>query len=146
MGTEYFEPQYEDENVKEHIHNSGGEKPELTCISEEGIADMDLPDNFLDDLDFVGDCITSCDKVENYLMLSEFENNLNAELPILLEKKGRRFSLPKNKQPNSNGHRKDKENVEETQEFKSIKKLNSKWQPPGYLNNRAISVIDEASV
>jgi len=39
-------------------------KPELTCISEEGIADMDLPDNLLDDLDYIGDCITSCNKVK----------------------------------------------------------------------------------
>lgn len=55
---------------------NGLEKPELTCISEE-IADMDIPDNLLDELDYVGDCITSCNKVENYLMLSEFENNLS---------------------------------------------------------------------
>lgn len=41
-------------------------KPELTCISEEGIADMDLPDNLLDDLDYIGDCITSCNKVRNF--------------------------------------------------------------------------------
>lgn len=41
------------------------DKPELTCISEEGIADMDLPDNILDDLDYIGDCITSCNKVRN---------------------------------------------------------------------------------
>lgn len=39
----------------------GGDKAELTCISEEGIADMDLADNMLYDLDF--DCITSCNKV-----------------------------------------------------------------------------------
>lgn len=39
------------------------DKPELTCISEEGIADMDLPDNILDAFDYIGDCITSCDKV-----------------------------------------------------------------------------------
>lgn len=38
-----------------------GEKPELTCISEEGIADMDLPDDILDELDYIG--ITSCNKV-----------------------------------------------------------------------------------
>lgn len=57
------------------------EKPELTCISEEGIADMDLPDNIFDDFDIIGDCITSCNKVENYLMLSEFENNLNVKIP-----------------------------------------------------------------
>lgn len=39
------------------------EKPELTCISEEGIADMDLPDNIFDEYDYIGDCITSCNKV-----------------------------------------------------------------------------------
>lgn len=37
----------------------GGDKAELTCISEEGIADMDYRDNLLDDLED----ITSCDKV-----------------------------------------------------------------------------------
>lgn len=48
---------------------NGLEKPELTCISEEGIADMDLPDNILDEFDFnvVDDndeeIITSCNKV-----------------------------------------------------------------------------------
>lgn len=40
------------------------DKPELTCISEEGIADMDLPDNIFDDFDYIGDCITSCNKVQ----------------------------------------------------------------------------------
>lgn len=43
-----------------------GMEKELTCISEEGIADMDLPDNLLDDLDFENDdidIITSCNKV-----------------------------------------------------------------------------------
>ncbi|GFT13032.1 monocarboxylate transporter 12 [Nephila pilipes] len=44
-------------------------KQELTCISEEVIMD-----NIFDDL--VDDCITSCNKEEKYLMLSEFENNL----------------------------------------------------------------------
>ena len=39
-------------------------KPELTCISEEGIADMDLPDNILEELEYL-DNITSCNKVEN---------------------------------------------------------------------------------
>ncbi|KDR14200.1 hypothetical protein L798_12001, partial [Zootermopsis nevadensis] len=47
----------------------------------------------LDDLDYIGDCITSCNKVENYLMLSEFENNLIAEMPVILDRKGRRWSL-----------------------------------------------------
>lgn len=52
-------------------------RPELTCISEEGM--LDLPDNILDELEYfdINDCMTSCDQVENYLMLSEYENNLN---------------------------------------------------------------------
>jgi hypothetical protein len=49
-----------------------GDKPELTCISEEGIADMDLPDNLLDDLDYIGDCITSCNKVMDRLDLVDY--------------------------------------------------------------------------
>jgi hypothetical protein len=55
-------------------------KPELTIYSEEGIADMDLPDNLLmmDDLEYL-DNITSCNKVENCLMLSEYEQNLIKE-------------------------------------------------------------------
>ncbi|XP_058825052.1 monocarboxylate transporter 12-like isoform X2 [Topomyia yanbarensis] len=94
IGPELLIPQLSD-GAAEPIN--GLDKPELTCISEEGIADMDLPDNLLDDLDYVGDCITSCNKVENYLMLSEFENNLSAEVPILLDKRGRRLSLSKTK-------------------------------------------------
>lgn len=52
---------------------NGLEKPELTCISEEGIADMDLPDNLLDDFDFNNDdnddeVITSCNKVGKFLL------------------------------------------------------------------------------
>lgn len=53
---------------------NGLEKPELTCISEEGIADMDLPDNVLDDFDFNNDdddndeeVITSCNKVRTLI-------------------------------------------------------------------------------
>ncbi|GFU57763.1 hypothetical protein TNCV_3639101 [Trichonephila clavipes] len=42
---------------------------ELTCISEEI-----LVENFLED--YIDDCITSCNKEEKFLMLSEFENNL----------------------------------------------------------------------
>ena len=54
-------------------------KPELTCISEEGIADMELPDNLLAELEIELENITSCNKVENYLMLSEYEQNLSKE-------------------------------------------------------------------
>lgn len=60
LGSELLVPQISDGIVEPII---GMDKPELTCISEEGIADMDLPDNLLDDLDYVGDCITSCNKV-----------------------------------------------------------------------------------
>ncbi len=49
----------------------GPTNAELTCISEEIVLD-----NFIDD-SVLNDCITSCNKNENYLMLSEFENNLN---------------------------------------------------------------------
>ncbi|GBL94222.1 Monocarboxylate transporter 10 [Araneus ventricosus] len=42
---------------------------ELTCISEEI-----LVENYLED--YIDDCITSCNKEEKYVMLSEFENNL----------------------------------------------------------------------
>ncbi|XP_050427858.1 monocarboxylate transporter 10 isoform X2 [Adelges cooleyi] len=102
------------------------DKPELTCISEEGIADMDLPDNLLDDLDYIGDCITSCNKVENYLMLSEFENNLIAEMPVIMDRKGRRWSLAKQAE-------------EETSK-------GGKWRLVAGPNSRLITVIDEASV
>lgn len=55
-------------------------KPELSLFSEEeGIADMDLPDHmFIDELEYL-DNITSCNKVENCLMLSEYEQNLIKE-------------------------------------------------------------------
>lgn len=83
IGSELFIPQAT-EKLDSAALNGGIEKPELTCISEEGIADMDLPDNLLDDLDYVGD-ITSCNKVENYLMLSEFENNLNVDGEVVAQ-------------------------------------------------------------
>ena len=47
---------------------------------------MDLPDHLLEELEYLGDCITSCDKVENFLMMSEYENNLvkTTEMPSQL--------------------------------------------------------------
>lgn len=45
---------------------------ELTCISEEGIADMDIPDHLLEELDFAADCITSCDKVSSTILSNHF--------------------------------------------------------------------------
>lgn len=124
----------------EMANTLGADKPELTCISEEGIADMDLPDNLLDDLDYIGDCITSCNKVENYLMLSEFENNLIAEMPIILDRKGRRWSLARSKGPAPGSQGGGSQGATEEEEVKP------KWRlmtaPP---NNRVITVIDEGS-
>ncbi|XP_076371803.1 monocarboxylate transporter 10-like isoform X2 [Tachypleus tridentatus] len=51
-------------------------RPELlTCISEEGL--VDLGDNNILDEWCMGECITSCNKEEKFLMISEFENNLH---------------------------------------------------------------------
>jgi len=120
----------------------GTDKPELTCISEEGIADMDLPDNLLEDFDYMGDCITSCNKVENYLMLSEFENNLIAEMPIIMDRRGRRWSVGRSKTNQSNCGQTS--SVQSTTNEEEVK---SKWRltnvPPN--SNRMITVIDEAS-
>lgn len=58
------------------------QKEEASIFSEEGIADMDLPDHLLlEEIEFL-DNITSCNKVENYLMLSEYEQNLIKETEI----------------------------------------------------------------
>lgn len=132
LGTDLLIPKLSDDHIEECA-----DKPELTCISEEGIADMDLPDNLLDDLDYAGECISSCNKVEKYLVLSEFENNLNAELPIILEKKGR-FSLPLMNNLINNSQ--DANDIE-------VEIINStKWKPPDFLKSRVITVIGEASV
>ena len=42
---------------------------ELTHFSEEGIADMDIPDHLLEELDFL-DNITSCDKVKDDITIT----------------------------------------------------------------------------
>ncbi|KAG7201410.1 hypothetical protein KM043_004170 [Ampulex compressa] len=127
----------------EMIDALGPDKPELTCISEEGIADMDLPDNLLEDLDYIGDCITSCNKVENYLMLSEFENNLIAEMPIIMDRRGRRWSLARSKGGQAScGQATGGQSTAEEEDSKP------KWRltnvPPN-ANSRVITVIDEAS-
>ncbi|XP_013778241.2 monocarboxylate transporter 12-like [Limulus polyphemus] len=55
-------------------------RPELlTCISEEGL--VDLGENNLLDEWCAAECITSCNKEEKFLMISEFENNLNENVP-----------------------------------------------------------------
>ncbi len=60
-------------DLKNHQQQQNEQCGELSIYSEEGIADMDLPDNFfLEELEML-DNITSCAKVENCLMLSEYE-------------------------------------------------------------------------
>lgn len=132
--------------------NEPRNKPELTCISEEGIADMDLPDDLLEELEYLGDCITSCDKVENYLMMSEYENNLvkQSEVPGILDKRRKRMlSLTKQQSlTNKDSPRKPLRALEKAGSASS-------HEPPAvanhraYLrsgNNRSITVIEEASV
>ena len=69
--------------------------------SDEEIPGIDIPDNILlDDFEFA-DNITSCNKVENVLMLSEYEQNLSKEKewgPLLMggpsnPKRNRKWSL-----------------------------------------------------
>lgn len=119
--------------------------PELTCISEEGGLDLDLdleiPEHLLEDLDCGGDCITSCNKVENYLMLSEYENNLIAELPNLNERRGRRWSVVVGNSPPQPS------SIHEEQSPENNSK-NAKWKKKCHnnTNNRLITVINEASL
>ncbi|KAF0311943.1 Monocarboxylate transporter 2 [Amphibalanus amphitrite] len=97
---------------------------ELTCISEEGIADMDIPDHILEELEIFGD-ITTCNQVENYLMLSEYENNLNGQGHEHADKRRRRSLL----QTTEDGRH----------------TLRESWRY--FLNrHRSITTIDEASV
>ena len=51
---------------------------DLSDYSDEGIAGIDIPENIFEELEFA-DNITSCNKVENVLMLSEYEQNLSKE-------------------------------------------------------------------
>lgn len=104
---------------------------------------MDLPDNILDDIEYIGDCITSCNKVENYLMLSEFENNLIAEMPIIMDRKGRKWSLARSKSIKANQSAAGPSTSQSILDEDDVK---SKWLlMPAPINNRAITVIEEAS-
>ncbi|KAL1492002.1 hypothetical protein ABEB36_012511 [Hypothenemus hampei] len=122
------------------VVSGGGDKGELTCISEEGIADMDLPDDLLDDLDYIGDCITSCNKVENYLMLSEFENNLFAEMPSVLDRKGRRWSLA------GFLHNREAERLRDLENERAAKKAPAKGSKFGFFTSKIMTMVDESSV
>lgn len=71
------------ENIAESGNAGGVDKPELTCISEEGIADMDLPDNLFEDFDYIGDCITSCNKV---IYMLHFIEHISFSFCLLLSR------------------------------------------------------------
>lgn len=60
------------------------DKPELTCISEEGIADMDFADNLFGDFDYARERITSCDKVINLIFFFFLFKNIIFHLIFLI--------------------------------------------------------------
>ena len=150
-------PDIEDElfpqlaNRKSYSYEDIGDfkKPELTCISEEGIADMELPDNLLDELEILEN-ITSCNKVENYLMLSEYEQNLSKEKESPISKRGRRWSLVRQQSTEQDGHQMEfkKLSVSGAKEMKrrsrEIRSFKSAWRNAG--PRRTITTIDEDSV
>lgn len=63
ISEEFVMDPLENGNIIIPLDAAANDKAELTCISEEGIADMDFPDNAFDDICFAGDHITSCAKV-----------------------------------------------------------------------------------
>ena len=75
-------------------------------------------------------------------MLSEFENNLIAEMPIIMDRKGRRWSLAKSKGPLSENQSGGPPSQGETTEEEAKPKWRLMSAPPP---NRVITVIDEAS-
>ena len=52
-----------------------GNKPDLTCISEEAIADINFPEKFLEELECLEN-LTSCNKVEKFLGCGDYEEGL----------------------------------------------------------------------
>ena len=57
-----------------------------SLIKENGFQEA-IMDNLLEDL--IDDCITSCNKEEKYLMLSEYENNLTKAASQEIERRTR---------------------------------------------------------
>ncbi|KAG5684299.1 hypothetical protein PVAND_013534 [Polypedilum vanderplanki] len=151
--------------------NGGGEK-ELTCISEEGIADMDyFPENILDGFDFNNlddnmddDVITSCNKVK--YSLSEMENNPSISVQNETRKVRRGATLRNNRNllslhpviPEISHESQDEErsilinghhvecNVNKHLRNNTENLNFSKNFPVTNVNNRVISVIEEAAV
>ncbi|XP_023345981.1 monocarboxylate transporter 10 [Eurytemora carolleeae] len=67
-----FPPQIQIDEDDENYHFHGKNEI-LSNISEEHLL------NQLIDVDYLGECITSCNKVEKYLMYSEYEQNMNSD-------------------------------------------------------------------
>jgi hypothetical protein len=151
------------------VNGANGEK-ELTCISEEGIADMDyFPEHILDGFDFNNlddnmddDVITSCNKVK--YSLSELENNPTVTVQNEARKVRRGATLRNNKNLLSlhpvipeishesqdeersiliNGHHAD---CNVNKHLRSNSDSFAKGFPVANVNNRVISVIEEAAV
>jgi len=118
-------------------------QPEHTHFSEEGIADMDIPDDILDELEYL-DNITSCDKVENYLMLSEYEQNLikEKEGPVF-NKRTRKWSLVRQPSSMQLGNEEDVIMLREGGRRREMSIFRTGWRLPGA--NRSITTIEEAS-
>ena len=73
------------------------EPDDLSEYSDDGLADIELSEQLLQELECL-EHITSCDRVDNYVMLSEYEQNLikETEEPVIKQdstKKGRKWSL-----------------------------------------------------
>lgn len=87
---------------------------------------MDIPDHILEELELYGD-ITTCNQVENYLMLSEYENNLIGQTSEAADKRRRRSLLA------AQGHAEERPTLRDSWRF--------------FLSrHRSITTIDEASV
>ena len=64
-------------DLEMEVHDPEDDEGLSEYESDEEIPGIDIPDNILlDDFEFA-DNITSCNKVENCLMLSEYEQNLS---------------------------------------------------------------------
>lgn len=77
-------------------------------------------------------------------MLSEYENNLIAELPNINERRGRRWSIVLS---NSNSPQRECQNPDCQKTQEELNKNTVKWKKKCHnTNNRLITVINEASL
>lgn len=84
-------------------------------------------------------------------MLSEYENNLIAEMPMILDRKGRKWSLARgaNRSLGIGGVTLSSDQQIDIDDSLGLNPHGKKWKiptPQHTANNRLITVIDEASV